>query len=66
MFIYRCILWTAEEEGLIGAYAYLKSHKKELENFNLVIESDEGTFHPYGIAFHGSQKAACILTEVAK
>lgn len=66
LFIYRCLLWTAEEEGLIGAFAYLKGHKNELENFNLVIESDEGTFQPYGITFHGSQTAACIMTEVAK
>ncbi|XP_025201208.1 carboxypeptidase Q-like isoform X2 [Melanaphis sacchari] len=62
----RCLLWTAEEEGYIGAYAYLKSHISELEKFNLVIESDEGTFQPYGIAFHGSDTSACIMAEVAK
>lgn len=65
-FVYRCLLWTAEEEGLIGAIAYLNSHKSELEKFNLVIESDEGTFRPYGIQFHGSKTAACIMIEVAK
>jgi carboxypeptidase Q len=65
-FVYRCLLWTAEEEGLIGAFAYLNNHKSELEKFNLVIESDEGTFQPYGIQFHGSETAACIITEVAK
>jgi len=59
-------LWTAEEEGYIGAIAYLKSHRKELDKFNLVMESDEGTFQPYGIAFHGSETAACIMMEVAK
>lgn len=62
----RCLLWTAEEEGYIGAFAYLKGHKSELEKFNLVIESDEGTFQPYGIAFHGSETSACIVAEVAK
>ncbi|KAL5242526.1 hypothetical protein ACI65C_009936 [Semiaphis heraclei] len=62
----RCLLWTAEEEGYIGAYAYLKGHKSELEKFNLVIESDEGTFQPYGIEFHGSETSACIMVEVAK
>ncbi|XP_022169300.1 carboxypeptidase Q-like [Myzus persicae] len=62
----RCLLWTAEEEGYIGAYAYLKGHKSELNKFNLVIESDEGTFQPYGIEFHGSETSACIMVEVAK
>lgn len=64
--LYRCLLWTAEEEGYLGAIAYLKAHKSELDRFNLVIESDEGTFQPYGIEFHGSETAACIMTEVAK
>lgn len=59
-------MWTAEEEGYIGAFAYLKAHKSELKNFDLVIESDEGTFQPYGIEFHGPKEAACIMTEVAK
>jgi len=66
LFKCRCLLWTAEEEGYIGAFAYLKGHKSELEKFNLVIESDEGTFQPYGIAFHGSETSACIMAEVAK
>lgn len=60
------MLWTAEEEGLIGASAYLKAHRSELDKFNLVVESDEGTFKPYGIEFHGSEKASCIMFEVAK
>jgi len=59
-------LWTAEEEGYIGAYAYLNGHKSELDKFNLVIESDEGTFQPYGVQFFGSKTATCIMTEVAK
>lgn len=59
-------MWTAEEEGYLGAVSYLKDHKSELDKFNLVIESDEGTFRPYGIEFYGSETAACIMTEVAK
>ncbi|XP_050423857.1 carboxypeptidase Q-like isoform X2 [Adelges cooleyi] len=62
----RCILWTAEEMGYLGANAYLEQHANELDNFDLVMESDDGTFTPYGLEFHGSDKSACIMKEVAK
>ncbi|XP_047117791.1 carboxypeptidase Q-like isoform X1 [Schistocerca piceifrons] len=62
----RCILWTAEEEGLIGAQAYVKAHKNETRNLDYVMESDEGTFLPMGLSFSGSEKAGCILQEVLK
>lgn len=62
----RCLLWTAEEEGYLGAKGYLKAHKSEVDNYNLVMESDEGTFKPYGIQFHGSNTSACIMSEIAK
>lgn len=62
----RCILWTAEEEGLIGAKAYVKAHKNETKNLDYVMESDEGTFLPMGLSFSGSHQAGCILQEVLK
>lgn len=61
---YRVVLWTAEEMGLIGAESYVKDHKKELDNFNFVMESDSGTFTPTGLAVSGTNEAICIIQEI--
>lgn len=62
----RSIFWTAEELGLVGASAYEKQHRNESHNINFIMESDEGTFAPLGLAVAGSQKARCIVAEVLK
>ncbi|XP_047989669.1 carboxypeptidase Q-like isoform X2 [Leguminivora glycinivorella] len=62
----RSIFWTAEEPGLVGAYAYEKKHRNESDNINFIMESDEGTFAPLGLAVSGSQKARCIIGEILK
>lgn len=59
-------MWTAEEEGLVGAIAYAKAHKNELNNLNFVMESDEGTFAPLGLEYSGGEDGACILEEVLR
>lgn len=57
----RAILWTAEEVGLIGAINYGITHKNEEKHeFNLLIESDDGTFKPTGFDFSGNADATCI------
>ena len=60
----RMVLWTGEEEGLLGAEQYYNRHKANAGNFSLVMESDIGTFTPVGIAFQGSKKAVDIMREV--
>lgn len=61
----RAILWTSEEQGLFGAYAYQNAHKaKEIEEFNFFFESDIGTFEPRGLDFSGNAQAECIFKEV--
>lgn len=62
----RAVLWTGEEEGLWGAQAYYAAHLKEMDNFDLVMESDIGTFQPTGLSFSGSSEATCIMQEVVK
>lgn len=63
----RSILFTGEEQGLFGAKAYRENHlKHEQEEFNLLIESDGGTFEPRGLDLSGSKDAECILREVVK
>lgn len=60
------MLWTAEELGLIGAQAYAEAHKNETDNFIAMMESDEGTFTPYGLEFMGSEEGGCIIQEILK
>ncbi|KAF6099007.1 carboxypeptidase Q [Phyllostomus discolor] len=60
----RLVLWTAEEQGGIGALQYYQSHKANISNYSLVMESDGGTFLPYGLQFTGSDKARAIMKEI--
>ncbi|GAB6023192.1 hypothetical protein CHUAL_008014 [Chamberlinius hualienensis] len=63
----RTILWTSEETGNFnGAYAYAAGHVEDLPHFQIMLESDDGTFNPLGFAFSGSEEAACIVQEVLK
>ncbi|XP_042224672.1 carboxypeptidase Q-like [Homarus americanus] len=62
----RAILWAGEEQGLYGGFAYHKNHVNESDKFQLLLESDIGTFNPLGLAFNGTQEATCILEEVTK
>ena len=57
----RAVLWTAEELGLIGGQSYWDRHKADIANYDLVMESDIGTFTPLGIAFTGSKSATKIM-----
>ncbi|XP_051700610.2 carboxypeptidase Q [Oryctolagus cuniculus] len=60
----RLVLWTAEEQGGIGASQYYQLHKVNISNYSLVMESDSGTFLPTGLQFTGSEKARAIMEEV--
>ena len=65
--LFSSILWTGEEQGIHGASAYERDHRPtEEEEFNLLIESDNGTFEPRGLDFSGSEDAKCIFQEVMK
>ncbi|MBZ3878190.1 Carboxypeptidase Q, partial [Sciurus carolinensis] len=62
----RLVLWTAEEQGGIGASQYYQLHKVNISNYSLVMESDSGTFLPTGLQFTGSDKARAIMEEVMR
>ncbi|NXS11866.1 CBPQ Carboxypeptidase, partial [Neodrepanis coruscans] len=59
----RLVLWTGEEQGGIGAKQYYQLHKENISNFDIVMESDEGTFKPSGLGFTGNAKARDIFCE---
>lgn len=60
----RLVLWTAEEQGGVGASQYYELHKANISKYSLVMESDSGTFLPTGLQFTGSDKARAIMKEV--
>ncbi|XP_029359220.1 carboxypeptidase Q isoform X1 [Echeneis naucrates] len=62
----RTVLWTAEEQGGVGAQQYYNLHKVNLSNFDLVMESDLGTFTPMALQFTGSDAARQVMEEVVK
>uniref|UniRef100_A0A1A7WS62 Carboxypeptidase Q n=1 Tax=Iconisemion striatum TaxID=60296 RepID=A0A1A7WS62_9TELE len=62
----RTVLWTAEEQGGVGAQQYFNLHKVNVSNFDLVMESDLGTFTPAGLQFTGSDAAQKVMEEVVK
>ncbi|KAG2464828.1 carboxypeptidase Q-like isoform X2 [Polypterus senegalus] len=60
----RLVLWTGEEQGGVGASQYFALHKVNISDFDLVMESDSGTFTPLGIGFTGSSEARKIMEQV--
>ena len=61
----RVVLWTNEENGLRGAKTYARTHKQELSNHVIGIESDAGAFRPTGFGFTGSERAMPYLKSIA-
>jgi carboxypeptidase Q len=61
----RVVLWTNEENGLRGAFAYRDRHKDQLANHVLMLESDSGVFRPTGFGFSGSETARATVKEIA-
>ncbi|RXM31641.1 Carboxypeptidase Q [Acipenser ruthenus] len=58
------VLWTVEEQGGVGVEQYYQLHKINISNFDLVMESDTGTFAPFGLQFTGSSKTQAIMKRV--
>jgi carboxypeptidase Q len=61
----RVVLWTNEENGTRGGQAYRDTHKDQLANHVLMLESDSGVFRPTGFGFTGSAAARTNVTAVA-
>ncbi|KAM9309420.1 carboxypeptidase Q-like [Pholidichthys leucotaenia] len=62
----RTVLWSAEEQGGVGAQQYYNLHKVNVSDFDLVMESDSGTFTPVALQFTGSDAAQKVMEEVVK
>jgi len=53
----RFILWSGEEEGLLGSSAYVEAHKDELPKISAVLNDDGGTNYQGGYEVLAGQKA---------
>ncbi len=62
----RVVGWTNEENGMRGGNAYRDSHKGELDNHILAIESDGGVFKPLGYGFTGPESSFATMREIGK
>lgn len=51
----RFMLWSGEEQGLLGSRAYVKKHKDEMKNISCVFVHDGGTNYIAGIYATKSQ-----------
>lgn len=61
----RVVLWTNEELGLNGAFAYRDAHRAQLDKHIVAMESDNGVFRPRGIVYSGSPQGLAVAKEFA-
>ncbi|WP_439107694.1 M20/M25/M40 family metallo-hydrolase [Congregibacter sp.] len=62
----RLILWGAEEVGLLGGFAYLERHKKDLENQIIGTESDFGAGKIWQLNSQVSEEAQPLVNKMAE
>ena len=57
----RCVLFSGEEEGLLGSEAYVKAHQAELKDIQAVLVDDLGTGAIKGWTLQGREDLAPAL-----
>jgi Zn-dependent M28 family amino/carboxypeptidase len=59
----RLVLFTNEENGLAGAFAYAKAHASETHV--AALETDAGAGEPVGFGVEGTEEAAAFIRDLA-
>ena len=69
----RVALWSGEEEGLLGSFAYVKNHfgsaEEPTKDFNKLVaywNIDDGTGRVRGASVFGPPEAATVLAQLVK
>lgn len=63
----RLVLWSCEEFGGLGGDTYWNDHKSEIDNMDMVMESDLGTFTPWGLELTvNDNRSFAMVTEVGQ
>ena len=60
----RFVLFSGEEEGLIGSKEYVKAHKNELNKISAALVHDTGTGRVLAIGMHDNYQDRAILDQV--
>jgi carboxypeptidase Q len=60
----RFVLFSGEEEGLIGSKEYVKAHKDELGKISGVLIHDTGTGRVLSIGMHDNYQARAVMDQV--
>ena len=60
----RFILFTGEEQGMVGSHAYVLQHRAELDRIRAVIVYDSGTGRFTGYSLGGRDDIQTAVTEV--
>jgi Zn-dependent M28 family amino/carboxypeptidase len=60
----RFVLFTGEEEGLIGSHEYVKAHKNELDKISAVLIHDSGTGRVLALGLHDNYQDREIEDQV--
>jgi Zn-dependent M28 family amino/carboxypeptidase len=59
----RVVLWSGEEEGLLGSRAYVEAHKAELDAVQAVLVHDMGTGMVRGFDLQGREDARGLMAQ---
>ena len=62
----RFVLFSGEEQGLLGSWAYVKTHRTELDKIRAVIIFDSGVGRVTGYSLGGRADIAPAVREVLK
>ena len=60
----RFVLFSGEEEGLVGSREYVKAHKSELDKVSAALIHDSGTGRVLALGLHDNYQAREIVDEV--
>jgi carboxypeptidase Q len=61
----RFALWGGEEEGILGSYAYVQAHLKEIDKCVAVLNTDNGAGHPKGWKVEGRDDLKAALKPIS-
>lgn len=62
----RFVLFTGEEQGMLGSWAYVRAHRAELDRARAVIVFDEGIGRVSGFMLNGRRDVEAGLREALK
>jgi hypothetical protein len=62
----RFVLFTGEEQGTVGSFAYVKSHSAELDKMRAVIIFDSGSGRVSGYSLGGRSDTLAALEQILK